>query len=144
MDKGTETGKLATIHVFLLNKHGLMDDPTDSIIYSSSTSNKIERWWCDLHEGLEAFFKEQLTVLLRRERDPLNSTDRQLLAYVFIPIVQRECDIFVKYWNSHRIRGQDKVELPTGVSEHMFSFPEQYGGKNMGIMLSKDQLTEVA
>ena len=90
MDKGTETGKLATIHVFLLNKHGLMDDPTDSIIYSSSTSNKIERWWCDLHEGLEAFFKEQLTVLLRRERDPLNSTDRQLLAYVFIPIVQRE------------------------------------------------------
>ena len=72
----------------------------------------------------------------------LNSTDRQILAYVFIPIVQRECDIFVKYWNSHRIRGQDKVELPTGVPEHMFSFPEQYGGKNMGIMLSKDQLTE--
>ena len=80
----------------------------------------------------------------RGEYDPLNSTDRQFLSYVFIPIVQRECDIFVKYWNSHRIRGQDKVELPTGVSEHMFSFPEQYGGKNMGIMLSKDQLTEVA
>ena len=79
----------------------------------------------------------------RREYDPLNSTDRQLLAYVFIPIVQRLCDIFVK-WNSHRIRGQDKVELPAGVPEHMFSFPKQYGGKNMGIMLSKDQLTEVA
>ena len=145
MDRGTETGKLATIHVYLLNQHGLMDDPTDSIIYGPSTSNKIERWWRDLHERLEVFFKEQLTVLLRRrEYDPLNSTDRQLLAYVFIPIFQRECDIFVKYWNSHRIRGQDKVELPTGVPEHMFSFPEQYGGKNMGIMLSKDQLTEVA
>ncbi|KAK2548408.1 hypothetical protein P5673_031372 [Acropora cervicornis] len=26
---------------------------------------------------------------------------------------------------------------------HVF-FPEQYGGKNMGIMLSKDHLTEVA
>ena len=62
--------------------------------------------------------------------------------YVFIPIAQRECDIFVKYWNSHRIRGQ--VELPTRVPEHTFSFPEQYGGKNMGIMLSKDHLTEVA
>ena len=81
----------------------------------------------------EAFFKEQLTVLLRRrEYDPLNSTDRQLLVYVFIPIVQRECDIFVKYWNSHRICGQDQEEIPTGVPEHM------------GIMLSKDQLTEVA
>ena len=97
MDRGTETEKLATIHVYLLNQHGLMDDPTDSIIYGPSTSNKMERWWRDLHERLETFFKGQLTVLLRRrEYDPLNSTDRQLLAHVFIPIVQRECDIFVK------------------------------------------------
>ena len=78
----------------------------------------------------------------KREYDPLNSTDRQLLVYVFIPIAQRECDIFAKYWNSHRIRGQ--VELPTRFPEHTFSFPEQYGGKNVGIMLSKDHLTEVA
>ena len=105
MDRGTETEKLATIHVYLLNQHGLMDDPTDSIIYGPSTSNKMERWWRDLHERLETFFKGQLTVLLRRrEYDPLNSTDRQLLAHVFIPIVQRECDIFVKCWNSHRIK----------------------------------------
>ena len=81
MYRGTETSKLATIHVYLLNQHGPMDDPTDSIIYSPSTRNKIERWWRDLHERLEAFFKEQLTVLLRRrEYDPLNSTDRQILA----------------------------------------------------------------
>ena len=56
MDRGTETGKLATIHVYLLNQHGLMDDPTDSIIFGPSTSNKIERWWRDLHERLEVFF----------------------------------------------------------------------------------------
>ena len=35
-------------------------------------------------------------------------------------------------WNSHRIRGQDQEEIPTDVPEHM------------GIMWSKDQLTEVA
>ena len=73
MNRGTETGKLVTIHVCLLNQHGLMDDTTDSIIYGPSTSNKIERWWRDLHERLEAFFKEQLTTVLlrRREYDPL-------------------------------------------------------------------------
>ena len=49
-NRGTETGKMATIHVFLLNRHGIMDDPTDSIIYGPSTSNKIERWWRELHE----------------------------------------------------------------------------------------------
>ena len=145
LDRGTETGKMATIHVYLLNQHGIMNDPTDSIIYGPSTSNKIERWWRELHERLEKFFKEQLTALLRgREYDPRVAIDRQLLAYVFIPVVQRECDIFVKYWNSHRIQWQDKLEIPAGVPDHMFSFPEQYGGTNVGIPLSKDELREAA
>ena len=79
---------MATIHVFLLNQHGIMDDPTDSIIYGPSTSNKIERWWRELHERLEKFFKEKLVALLRgREYDPHVALHRQLLAYVFIPII---------------------------------------------------------
>ena len=81
-----------------------MDDPTDSIIYGPSTSNKIERWWGELHERLEKFFKEQLVALLRgREYDPHVALHQQLLAYVFILTVQCECDISVKYWNCHRI-----------------------------------------
>ena len=94
---------------------------------------------------VEKFFKEQLTTLLRgREYDPHRALDRQLLAYVFIPVVQRDCDIFVRYWNSHRILGQDKLEIPAGVPDHMFSFPEQYGGTNLKIPLGKDELIEVA
>ena len=58
IDRGTETCKVATIHFYLLNQHGFMEDLTDSIIYGPLTSNKIERWWRDLHERLEAFFKE--------------------------------------------------------------------------------------
>ena len=62
---------MATIHLFLLNRQGIMDDPTDSIIYGPSTINK----------RLEKFFKEQLTALLRgREYDPHVALDRQLLA----------------------------------------------------------------
>ena len=37
---------------------------------------------------------------------------------------------------------QNKVELSTGFPEHMFTFPSR--GKITGIMLSKDQFTEVA
>lgn len=116
VDRGTETGKMATIYEYLLNKHEVLNDPTDTIIYGPSTSNKIERWWRELHEHLEKFFKEQLTMLLRgREYNPHSALDRQLLAYVFIPVVQHECNIFVRYWNSHRIRVQDKLEIPVGV-----------------------------
>ena len=67
-----------------------------------------------------------------RKYDPHNVVDRQLLAYVFTPIVQRECDIFVRCWDSHRIRGQEHLEIPIGVPEHMFSFPELYVGTNKG------------
>ena len=143
IDKGTETGKMATVHVYLINKFEVMDDPVEAVIYGSSTSNKIERWR-DLHERLENYFKIQLTQLLRnRQYDPHNILDRQLLAYVYIPIIQRECDIFISYWNSHRIRHQDDLLLPTGVPNHMFAFPENYGGHYCGIPLTEDALKEV-
>ena len=38
--EGLLCGKMATIHVYLLNKDEDVDDPTDSIIYGPSTSNK--------------------------------------------------------------------------------------------------------
>ena len=64
MDKGTETGKLATMHVYLLSQSDTFDDPMDAIIYGPSTSNKIERWLRDLHHRLEKYFKAQLRELL--------------------------------------------------------------------------------
>ena len=33
--QGTETGKMAAIYAYLVNKTGIMDDDTDSIIYGS-------------------------------------------------------------------------------------------------------------
>ena len=84
VDRGTETGEMATIHAFLLNQHEIMDDPTDSIIYGPSTSSKIEQWWSELHQRLAKFFIEQLIAILRgREYDPHVALHRQLLAYVY-------------------------------------------------------------
>lgn len=39
---------------------------------------------------------------------------------------------------------QDKLEIPAGVPDHIFSFPGHYGGINMGSPLHKDELSEVA
>ena len=84
-------------------------------------------------------------MLLRgREYDPQSALDRQLLAYVLIPVVQHESDIFVRYCNSHGIRVQDKLEIPAKVPDYIFSFPGNYGGTNLGIPLHKDELRGVA
>ena len=43
IDKGTETGKMTTIHAYLTDKLDVMEDVTDSVLFGPSTSNKSER-----------------------------------------------------------------------------------------------------
>ena len=145
LDKGTETGKMASIHVVLKDKIGDLEDAMNSLMFGRSTTNKIDRWWRDLHERLEKYCKHQLSELLsNRQYDPHNVSDRKLLYYVYKPILERECSIFVGYWNSHRIREQKGLLLPTGVPHHMFSFPESYGATNKGLHITTAKLKEVA
>lgn len=56
-----------------------------------------------------------------------------LLAYIMVPLLQREVDIFKdSIWNSHRIRPQKETALPAGVPNHIYSFPEEYGMEECG------------
>ena len=145
MDHGTETGKLAAIHAFLRGKIGDMEDAAECVVYGPSTSNKIERWWRDLHEKMEIYFTTQLSNLLQRRcYDPNCITDRRIMAYIFIPVVQRECDVFKNLWNAHRIRHQQGLEVPTGVPSHMFQFPESYGGEDKSFSIDTDSIREAA
>ena len=58
---------------------------------------------------------------------------RNLLAYVFIRVIQQEMDIFRStIWNSHRVRQQRDAQMPKGVPNHLYSFPEAYGAKEFG------------
>ena len=64
---------------------------------------------------------------------------------MYIPVIQKELDLFRKcVWNNHRTRKQKGKELPAGVPEHIYHFPEQYGGEQCGISVTEEQLFEVA
>lgn len=52
------------MHSYLRSLHGDLADPVDSILYGPSTQNKIERWWKELLERMERFFKVQLNTLV--------------------------------------------------------------------------------
>ena len=84
------------------------------------------------------------TLLVSGEYDAHDQRDRKLVAYFFIPVLQRECNTFVRLWNSHRIRQQRGLELPTGIPNHMYAFPEQYGAEQKGIPLSEEEIIDVA
>lgn len=68
-----------------------------------------------------------------------------MLAYVYIPVIQKELDVFrVSVWNAHRIRKQKEKELPVGVPEHIYTCPERHGGEKCGFAVTEEQLREVA
>ncbi|XP_066927710.1 uncharacterized protein [Clytia hemisphaerica] len=126
IDKGTETVQMAGVHCYLLKDK--VDDPTKNIIFGPSTSNQIERWWKELHEKLEEYYKDQLrTMKDNLMYDPKNELHREILAYVMVPIIQHQVDVFVELWNNHRIRKQKETYLPTGKPSHIYSFPENWG-----------------
>lgn len=58
---------------------------------------------------------------------------RNLLAYIFIPVVEKELKVFQNtIWNNHRIRQQKGTVLPDGVPEHIYNFPKEYGLEECG------------
>lgn len=48
-----------------------------------------------------------------------------LLAFLLIPVVQKELDLFrTVVWNSHKIRTQKDTALPDEIPDHIYNFPE--------------------
>ena len=70
---------------------------------------------------------------------------RNMLAFVYIPVLQKELDTFrTSIWNNHRSRYQRDKELPVGVPEHIYNFPDKYGCDKHGQPITEEQLQEVA
>lgn len=56
-----------------------------------------------------------------------------LLAFVMIPLLQKELDTFKDtIWNTHRIRQQKDTALPHGVPDHIYNFPGEYDLEESG------------
>ena len=113
-----------------------------------------------MHERLEKYYKKQLLLLkdeghyspeddthrycndykgyLKHIMDkPACNTQtlcfRMLLAFVLIPLLQKELDTFKHaIWNTHHIRPQKDQLLPHGVPNHIYDFPEEYSLEDCG------------
>ena len=60
---------------------------------------------------------------------------QQKSTFVFIPVIQKEMDIFRQtIWNSHRVRSQKNPQMPKGIPNHLYSFPENYGAEECGMI----------
>ena len=76
--------------------------------------------------------------------DPEDEVERKILAYVYIPIVQREIDLFVELWNNLRTRLQRGTLMPDGNPNIIYNSPEEYGIEDKGWPLTTEELAEAA
>ena len=64
---------------------------------------------------------------------------------MYIPLLQKELDTFKNtVWYNHRGQKQRNKQLPDGILEHIYGFPEHYGGTKCGTHVSEVDLQEVA
>ena len=61
---------------------------------------------------------------------------RCLLAYIMIPLIQKEIDSFVILCNSRRRRMQRDTVLPDGILNYIYDFPENYDLRECGMYAS--------
>ena len=62
LDKGTETGKMATIHCYLRSGHNDVENPEDTVIYGSSNSNKVSYFPFFLKLELSIPYESDLSI----------------------------------------------------------------------------------
>jgi hypothetical protein len=56
------------------------------------------------------------------------------MTFVFIPVIRKEMDVFREtIWNSHRVRSQKDTQMPKGIPNHLYAFPEEYGAEECGM-----------
>ena len=58
-----------------------------------------------------------------------------------IPLIQKDLDVFREsVWNTHRICAQKDTILSDGIPNYVYSFPEQYGLEECGMVRTANNL----
>ena len=67
---------MTAMHCYLQERTNDIADASETVLHGPSTQNKIERWWRELLERMERYFKVQLNELLEDGNyDPSNEND---------------------------------------------------------------------
>ena len=106
------------------------DDYTEvpPYIEGRSTSNqRIERLWGTLRLHVIDFWRN----LFRDMRDSgvFNDADpvhMESIRFCFLPTIQSQLNMFVHTWNTHRIRPQRHLEVPSGIPNVLYQQPEVF------------------
>lgn len=127
-DAGTENVTVRDLQIALRYDNGDNMSGMNSFITGRSTANQtIERFWVNLRNSFAVswrnYFKDMVERGLLRTDNPVHL---ECLRYCFLPLIQRDLNIFTRTWNLHRIRQERHTEVQSGIPTVMYYQPEAY------------------
>lgn len=69
---------------------------------------------------------------------------RDVCFFVYGGLVQKELDEYVKEWNAHRLRRNNKALCPSGIVSVLYHHPTLFGARQCLVPLSEAHVNEVA
>ena len=126
MDAGTENIYCQDLQVYFTGEE-------ESVSYASSTRNqRIEAFWSRLKRYKLSWWIDFFTgMTISGIFKPDNKLHKELLLFVFMPILQKEMNEFLMTWNSRNVR--QSAAAPGGVPDVLFHVPGTAGFQNQGI-----------
>ena len=105
-----------------------VNTPIPPFIEGSSTNNqRIERLWGSLRLHVIDFWRDLFRDMrdsgLFSEADPVHI---ESIRFCFLPTIQKQLEMFTQIWNTHRIRSQRHLEVPSGIPNILFHQPEVF------------------
>lgn len=143
-DCGTENGTMAAMQCYF------RQDDNDELAgmnahkYGSSPSNqRIECWWSFLRRGRTSWWIDLFKEMVNSELLDLgNMLHTECLWFCFQGVLQEDLDEVRLHWNTHRIRYSRHGTVP-GVPDVLYHVPEQSGGFECKVSLSRETIHEV-
>jgi hypothetical protein len=116
-------------------------NPTAHYTWTYSVRNvTIESWWRRLRQMCTLYWHQEFMELETEGQWTGDIVDRWALISVYLPLINKDLDRTAFDHNLHRIRSQRGRIRPGGQPDDLFSFPEQFGGRQCGKSVSMPEI----
>ena len=119
-DQGTENYCVAQ---HMLEHHGV--DRRSMLVGSSVDSQRIERFWRDLHRCVTGTYHRLFYFLKQGILDLLNEYHLYALQFIYLPRINRSLEEFKAGWNHHSIRTEHNATPLQLFSEERYIYEIQ-------------------
>lgn len=128
-DNGTEANLMEDMQMVLRYAHEDRYCGTNSFIRGKSTRNqRIESYWRQFRQRLAEFY---INIFKSMEHENVLNASNPIhidcLRYCFGDLIKQNIILVTQEWNKHSVRKQNTRNVPGGIPNLMFDYPEKFG-----------------